>query len=78
MHRKILAAFMAFISLAIPAGSIRSASAEQYVKQVNGKQLVVHTNVVPVILHRVAPPYKGKHVSARQLQAGRVPPGARR
>ncbi len=55
-----------------------SASAEKHVTQVNGKELVVHTSPVPVVVHRVFPPYLGKHVSARQLKAGRLPAGSRR
>jgi len=55
-----------------------SASAEQYTKQVNGRTVVVHTNPVPVVLHRVVPPYLGKHVTARQVENGRLPPGLRK
>ena len=54
------------------------AAAEQFTKSVNGRTVVVHTNAAPVVLHRLVPPYLGKHVTARQLQAGRLPPGLRK
>ncbi len=65
-------------AMAIAACSSRLASAEQYVKQVNGKSVVVHTSAAPVVLHRLVPPYLGKHVTVRQLQNGRLPPGMRK
>jgi len=38
-------------------------SAERYNAVVNGKDVVVHTRVAPVVVHRVLPPYGlGKHV----------------
>lgn len=36
--------------------------AERYNAVRNGKEVVVHTRVAPVIVHRVLPPYLGKHV----------------
>ncbi len=57
---------------------VPQASAEIYTRQVNGKELVVHTNTAPVIVHRILPPFHGKHVTERQLKAGRLPPAARR
>ena len=51
---------------------VDSASAEKYVKQVNGRELVVHSRATPVVLHRIVPPYLGKHVTQRQLKEGRV------
>jgi len=58
--------------------SVPQASAEIYSRQVNGKELIVHTNAAPVVVHRVLPPFHGKHVTERQLKAGRLPPAARR
>jgi hypothetical protein len=55
-----------------------SASAERYVKAVNGKEVVIHTSAIPVVLHRIVPPYAGKHFTERQLRDGRLPRGARR
>jgi hypothetical protein len=46
--------------------------------QVNGREFVVHNSSVPVLVHRALPPYWGKHVTQRQLKAGRLPPGAKR
>jgi len=46
--------------------------------QMNGRELVVHNSTVPVLVHRALPPYWGKHVTQRQLKAGRLPPGAKR
>lgn len=53
-------------------------SAETYTQQWNGREVVVHTNVAPVIVHRMLPPFHGKHVTERQMNAGRMPLGARR
>jgi len=50
-----------------------SAYAERYTRQVNGKTVVVHTNPLPVVVHRVLPPYLGKHVTQRSLNNGRPP-----
>lgn len=39
------------------------AEAKKYTAVKNGKEVVVHTNPVPVAVHRVLPPYGiGKHV----------------
>jgi hypothetical protein len=54
------------------------ARAEKYVKHVNGREFVVHTNPAPVIVHRILPPFYGKHVTERQMKVGRLPPAARR
>ena len=41
---------------------------KQQVDQKNGKEVVVHTNPAPVVVHRVLPPYGiGKHVYAGRL-----------
>ena len=71
----------ALIALFLVAVSIvcsNNANAEQYTRNVNGRTVVVHTNPVPVILHRAVPPYLGKHVTARQLKNGRLPAGLRK
>lgn len=45
--------------LALP--SVAEAKKQTAVK--NGKEVVVHTNAAPVVVHRVFPPYGvGKHV----------------
>jgi len=76
MKRFVITTVASFVISAIGLSSV--ASAEQYTKQVNGRDVVVHTNPVPVVMHRVVPPYLGKHVTARQLQSGRLPPGLRK
>ncbi len=58
--------------------SVPHAYADKYVQNVNGRAFVVHTNVAPVVVHRVLPPFLGKHVTERQLKVGRLPPVARR
>jgi hypothetical protein len=58
--------------------TLPNAYAEKYVQHVNGREFVVHTNPAPVVVHRVLPPFLGKHVTERQLKVGRLPPVARR
>ena len=50
-----------------------NASAERYKKIVNGKEVVVHTNPIPVILHRMVPPQHGRHVTQKEVSKGSVP-----
>lgn len=76
MKRFVITTVASFVISAIGLSSV--ASAEQYTKQVNGRDVVVHTNPVPVVMHRLVPPYLGKHVTARQLQSGQLPPGLRK
>ncbi len=54
-----------------------SAFAKQYVRHVHGRDVVVHTNPVPVVLHRIVPPQYGRHVTERELQNGKLPPSNR-
>lgn len=63
---------------AVTLSGMQSSSADTYSRHVNGKEVIVHTNPVPVILHRAVPPYLGKHVTERQLKSGRLPAGARK
>lgn len=53
------------------------ASAKQYVRNVQGREVVVHTNPLPVVLHRMVPPQHGRHVTERELTRGRVPQAGR-
>ena len=48
-----------------------SASADQFVGHQNGREVVVHTNPIPVFLHRLVPPNYGRHVTIREYQATR-------
>ena len=50
-----------------------NASAEKYMKKVHGKEVVVHTNPIPVILHRMVPPQYGRHVTQKEVARGSVP-----
>jgi hypothetical protein len=72
--RCIVVAIVCFSSFV----SLPNAYADKYVQHVNGRDFVVHTNAAPVIVHRVLPPFLGKHVTERQLKVGRLPPVARR
>jgi hypothetical protein len=45
------------------------ASAEQY-QRADGR--VVHTRLAPVVMHRVSPPFRGRHVYARGPAPNRV------
>lgn len=71
-------ALVLVLFVASVTSSHATALSKQTPVQVNGRELVVHSSSVPVIVHRVFPPYWGKHVSQRQLKAGRLPPGAKR
>jgi hypothetical protein len=75
MMRPMIGLMALVVCLAI---SQSSAWAKTSQVQVNGRELVVHNSPVPVLVHRALPPYWGKHVTERQLKAGRLPPGAKR
>ncbi len=49
------------------------AEARRYTKVVSGREVVVHTNPVPVLLHRMVPPQHGRHVTEREVRKGSVP-----
>jgi hypothetical protein len=49
------------------------AEAKQYTRKVHGREVVVHTNPIPVVLHRMVPPQHGRHVTERELQQGKAP-----
>ncbi len=49
------------------------ANATQTKKVINGREVVVHTNPVPVVLHRLVPPQHGRHVTQREVEKGRLP-----
>jgi len=68
-----------FAAFAIPAFTMAAvaflsvAEAKQYTRKVHGKEVVVHTNPIPVVLHRMVPPQHGRHVTERELQQGKTP-----
>ncbi len=72
---------LVMLTLLVAAGAVgpaELANAKQKQVHVGGRELVVHSRTLPVLVHRALPPFWGKHVSQRQLNAGRLPPGAKR
>ncbi|AMV32876.1 hypothetical protein VN12_12180 [Pirellula sp. SH-Sr6A] len=55
--------------------NLSTAEARQYKKMVNGREVVVHTNPIPVVLHRMVPPQHGRHVTQREIAGGSAPSG---
>lgn len=51
--------FAALLALVTSLSLTASASARQYP---NGKGQVVHSNVFPVLMHRISPPFTGIHI----------------
>jgi hypothetical protein len=47
--------------------------AKQYEKVVGGREVVVHTNPVPVLMHRLVPPQLGRHITEKELHRGTIP-----
>lgn len=63
MNKWLLTAALAALCLVL--GSADRAQAKRFVAVKDGKEVVAHTSVAPVIVHRVLPPYGlGKHVYA--------------
>ncbi|MFZ4080212.1 MAG: hypothetical protein ACOYKN_03210 [Pirellula sp.] len=57
----------------VVSASFGSAQAKQYTRNVNGREVVVHTNPIPVVLHRMVPPQHGRHVTEREMNQGKPP-----
>jgi hypothetical protein len=55
----------------------REVSAKQYTRNVHGREVVVHSNPIPVVLHRMVPPQHGRHVTEREIRSGKIPQGTR-
>jgi hypothetical protein len=66
---KLLKAAMVLASVVAVMATTFEADAAQYTQIVNGKEVVVHTNPIPVVLHRLVPPQHGRHVTAREINA---------
>lgn len=49
------------------------AVAKQFKQNIQGKEVVVHTNPIPVILHRMVPPQHGRHVTQKEVATGTLP-----
>ncbi len=61
---------LAVAILAVSAPGV--ASAHQYVTTFQGREVVVHSNRIPVIMHRMVPPQLGRHITASELHSGKV------
>lgn len=66
MNSKLASALLAF---AVVAGTSLSLQADQFVARHGNRQVVVHTNPIPVFLHRAVPPNYGRHVTLREYKA---------
>ena len=62
------------VALAWTSGALE---AKQYTKKIHGREVVVHTNPIPVVLHRMVPPQHGRHVTEREINSGKVPQSGR-
>ncbi len=61
------------LAVAILAAATPSiASAHQYVTTFQGREVVVHSNRLPVIMHRMVPPQHGRHITASELKSGKA------
>lgn len=61
MFRKYSIRLASLLALVVLAGS--AAQARQYgVQGGDGRSLVAHTRIAPVLVHRAFPPFKGEHV----------------
>lgn len=47
--------------------------ARQQVLNHRGREVVVHTNPIPVLLHRLVPPNHGRHITLQEYRAGKLP-----
>jgi hypothetical protein len=56
------------LTLGLALFSVGFAQAKQTVVNHKGREVVVHTNPVPVILHRLVPPNYGRHVTVQELK----------
>jgi hypothetical protein len=48
-----------------------SLTADQFVARHGSREVVVHTNPVPVFLHRLVPPNYGRHITLQEYHARR-------
>lgn len=69
--------FILLVALLLTVSFSSSADAKQYKKVVNGREVVVHTNPIPVVLHRMVPPQHGRHVTQREVSESKVPSSGR-
>jgi len=59
----------------LPLGIVMSsqANATQHKQIVNGKEVIVHSSPIPVVLHRLVPPQYGRHVTQKEVASRHVP-----
>jgi hypothetical protein len=69
--RRIVTIQLFLLPLLVASSS--QANATQHKQIVNGKEVVVHSSPIPVILHRLVPPQHGRHVTQREVSKGQVP-----
>jgi hypothetical protein len=60
---------VSLVALAVVILIANSSSAEQFVAHQNGREVVVHSNPIPVLLHRLVPPNYGRHVTIKEYHA---------
>ena len=77
MKSNLLRGALVVAAVGVSASLPSSAEASQYKKVINGKEVVVHTNPIPVVLHRLVPPQHGRHVTVREINQGTVPNAGR-
>lgn len=58
---------LAILLMVATTGTIQ---AQQTIRVVNGKEVIVHTNPIPVVLHRLVPPNYGRHITQAELERG--------
>ncbi len=68
---------LAIILSLICIGFQGTADAKQYTRHINGREVVVHTNPIPVLMHRAVPPQHGRHITQRELRTGQIPQSGR-
>ena len=61
------------LAVLLLAAMSSDAGAKQHKQNINGKEVVVHTNPIPVVLHRMVPPQHGRHVTQKEVSNGTVP-----
>jgi hypothetical protein len=68
--RTIVTTAIVFATLSVAFAT--NANAKQHVVRQGGREIVVHSNPVPVFLHRLVPPNHGRHVTLKEYQSGKA------
>ena len=68
---KIITTALAFVVVVMTFSN--TAKAEKHLQRINGKEVVVHSNPIPVILHRMVPPQFGRHITQKEASKGTIP-----